>query len=333
MRLIPNKKTFIIAEVAGAYEGSAKKMKKLIDIAYKSGADSIKFQIFKTDNLVVCNHPKYHNFKNRELKEAEWSSLVTYAKSKNLFVGADVFDIKSVKLSESVGIDFYKIHSTNLSNPFILSKVAKTNKPIILGVGGSTLNEIRESIDILKKYKTKQIILMLGHQNFPTKLEDTNLRRIITLKNKFPYIVGFADHCKADNKMSMIIPLLAIAMGAKVIEKHFTINRALKGTDYISSLNPDELKQLVLDIRNLEKIFGEGKFMLSDNEKKYRESMKKFIVASKDMNINEKITFDKISFKRTTKPGILPKDIKKILGKKIKRKIKKDDLITIDTVK
>ncbi|OGM01761.1 hypothetical protein A3K72_01050 [Candidatus Woesearchaeota archaeon RBG_13_36_6] len=331
--MFQKEKIFVIAEVAGAHEGDLNLMKRLIEIASEANVDAVKFQIFRADELVTKDHPKYKGFKQKEFSEQEWLKIGKYAKNKDLIIMADVFDNESVDIARQIGTKAYKIHSTNLSNPFLLHKVAETKKSVMLGVGGSTKKEIEEAIEILKNNGTKEIALVAGFQSFPTKLEESNLNQIEYLKKEFQLPVGYADHCDAESKMVMILPLLAIAKGASFIEKHFTDDRSKKGTDYYSALNPEELKQLVIDIKKTEKTFGRSDMNFSKDEIKYRDMMKKFIVARTNIKKGEVITLNKISFKRTTKKGMFPKEAQKIVSKKTKRDIKRDELIMEKDIK
>jgi sialic acid synthase SpsE len=327
-----NSNTFVIAEVAGAHEGSIEKIKDMIRIASDSKVDAIKFQIFKTDKLVVKNHPKYDSFKKKEFSKKEWLNLIGYAKKLNLAVMADIFDRESLIISEEGGVDGYKVHSTILSDISLIEEIAETKKPILISVGGSTYSEIKEVFKIFKKAKNK-IFFMIGYQSFPTKIEDSNLNLISYFKKKFNCFVGYADHCDANKEIAMILPLLAIAKGARLIEKHFTVDRSLKGTDYFSALNPDELKEMVRKIRIVEKTFGRSLLDgFSQDEEEYRVKFKKYIVASRKIKKGEKLSMNLLEFKRTTKSGILPKEAKIIINKTVNRDIKEDETIKLEYI-
>lgn len=330
--IIGNKRTgesepiFIIAEIASAHEGSLKNAKKLLKTAVNAGADAVKFQVFKADKLLTKNHPKYDSFKKIEFNEKEWKKIFQYGEKFNVALLADVFDTESVDLADKY-VSAYKIHSTNVSDPYLLLHAAKKRKPILLSTAGCTINEIKTAIKIIKS-ANKGIILMHGYQGFPTKLKDINLNLLKTLKELFKLPIGLSDHLDAESDMSITLPLVALAFDVSVIEKHITLDRSLKGRDYYSALNPGEFRMLVKKIREVETVLGAGLPKLSKEELKYREKMKKYIVAKIDIPKETKITENALVFKRTIKPGIPPMKIKKIIGKIANANIKKDENIT-----
>ena len=238
------KKTLIIAEIACSHEGDFLKAKKLVDCAFNAKVDAIKFQKFTANELYESSHKSFQMAKNLEFTNWEWKKLVNYAKKKNLLVFADVYGLKSAKFMSTLKIDGFKIHSTDMTNPEILNYFSKINLPILLSTAGCNLNEIHEALKILDKNK-KNLTLMHGFQGYPTKILDINLRRLIELQNNFGINVGLMDHISGDSSMSTVIPLLGICFGATIIEKHITLDRDQKGTDYHSALNPNEFKKLV----------------------------------------------------------------------------------------
>ncbi len=325
-------KAFVLAEIAGAHEGSIDNMKALIKIASDGGADGVKFQMFKSEELVIKAHPKFSSFKQKEFSKKQWKEIADHARSLGLNVFADVFDKPSLETAEKIGIKAYKVHSTIISDVYLLNDLAKTKKPVMLGIGGSEYREIKEALKILKD---NQVIILAGYQNFPTRIEDSNLNLMETLKQEFNLPVGYSDHCDAETEMAIILPLLAVAKGACMIEKHITIDRAKKGTDYYSALNLDELKKMVRLIRETKKALGRKTIgNLSDEEKAYRLKMKEFIVASKDIAKGEKISLKMLAFKRTPEagPGLFPSEAEKLIGKPALRKIKADELVCLSDV-
>ncbi len=315
----------VIGEVAGAHDGSMEKMKKLVEIASEANVDAIKFQIFRAEKLVTRNHPKYEGFKQKEFSKEEWGEVIQYAKSKGLVVFIDVFDKESFEIAEENNVEGYKVTSTVLSDVYLLKDIAKTGKTVLIGMGGSSYDEVK---DALRMFENNEVVIIAGYQNFPTKIEDTNLNLIPYLKKEFGKLVGYSDHCDAETEMAMIVPLLTYVYGGCLIEKHFTIDRSLKGTDYYSSLNPDELKRLVENVKEVSKTFGRGDLEEhSEEEEEYRLKMKKFIVAVRDINEGEELKFDMIEFKRSVDIGLLPKETERLLGKSFVKSKKKDDVI------
>ncbi len=341
------KDPYCIGEIASAHDGRLDLMKKLVKTGHEAGVDSVKVQMFKAEELVAPQHSKYEAFHEIELKENEWKEVFSYAEEIGAVLIADVFDRKSADLADKLGAAAFKIHSTNLTNPYLLKKAAGFGKPILLATGGSELNEIKYAVELLKKEGNEQIILMHGYQGNPAKLENTNLRRMETLEEEFKLPIGISDHVDAEDKMAFIVPKAAVSQGAVVVEKHYTNDRSLKGRDYYSSLNPDELAELVSEINELngkkleeiipdkemrEKILGSSEIKLSEEELEYRKIMKKNIVASKEIEKGKKLTLGDLSFKRAGK-GLSPKDAEKIIGKEAKETIKKNQVLKMEMLK
>ena len=284
--------------MANSHEGKLSLAKKITECASQSGADAIKFQKFTADELAEPAHKFYSLYKRLEMSNREWKELVNFAKKKKLKVFVDVFGIKSLKSLSKLNIDGYKIHSADLSNPQLLQILAETQKTILLSTAGSFPNEIDEAIKILLK-KPKEIALLHGFQGYPTKLSDSNLLRINTLKEKYNLPIGLMDHIAGNSSMSISIPLLGIGLGATIIEKHLTLDRSKKGLDYYSALNPDEFKKLVSQIRSSTTALGKSELSLSSNEIKYRLNHKKNPISKKRINKGTKLTEKMFDFKRT----------------------------------
>jgi len=329
---IQNKKIKVIAEVACAHEGDFKRLKKFVQFASEAKVDYIKFQVLKADKLVTKNHHEYNLFKKIEFSEEKWLNIAKYCKELKLKILADVFDNESFDIAKKMGVKGYKIHSTNLSNPYLLKPVAKTKKLILLSVSGATRDEIKRAIQKNKKEGNKNIILMHGFQSFPTKIEETSLNMIPRLKKEFKLEIGIQDHIDAESHMAMIMPLLGIAKGCIIVEKHFTLNRKKKGIDYESSLNPNELKKLTNDIRLMSLILGNDSFNLSKDEIKYRAQMKKSIVAAGNITKGAKIKFKDLEFKRAINLGLSPGNAELLVNKKAKKDINIDELVLLNMV-
>jgi len=323
---------FIIAEVAGSHEGDLGIARRMVEIAAECGVDAIKFQVFQADELVVAAHPKHKTFKEREFQPDEWLELIKYTVDFDLIFLADVFDEPSLEMMDRPEVKGYKIHLTNLTNPYMLSKVARTKKPIFLATGGATIAEIEAAIETIKAEKNNDIVLMYGYQAYPTKLEEINFKYMAKLRQLFQLPAGFLDHVDGGTEMAIIIPLVSLAWGACAIEKHFALDRSLKGVDYQSALNPDKLKLMVQNIREVESTFGSAKHELSLEELKYRNEVVKHIVARKPIPRGAEITLEMLAFKRS-EPGLSPSEAPNIIGKTAKANIEKDEVITRDKVK
>ena len=272
---LKKRKILIIAEAGANHNGSLKNAYQLIDIAKLAGADYVKFQTFKADTLVSKNAPKakyqkknvkkishYEIIKKLEMSYDMHVKLIKYCKLKKIKFLSSPFCIESFNLLKKFNLDYIKIPSGEITNLPFLRYVAKFNNNIILSTGMSNINEINNALKILKK-KSRKIILLHCNTEYPTPLEDINLNAMIFLKKRFNVEVGYSDHSSG-----IQVPIIAAALGAKVIEKHFTISKKMKGPDHAASLNPNELISMVKSIRNTETILGKSKKFVSKSEKK-----------------------------------------------------------------
>jgi sialic acid synthase SpsE len=325
--IAPRYPALIVVEIASAHEGDLRLCKAMIREAGKMGADAIKFQMFSCDELIVPQDPRYNNFKKIELKEEEWKEIFAYAKKYDWEILAEVYDFKSANLAEELGVSGFKIPSSDLSNPFLIRHVTKKQKPVFLATGGALLEEIKKAVSWITSLGNREIVLIPGFQAYPTEVEDINLRVIHTLHKKFRLNIGYHDHISAESELAIILPSTAVALGARVIEKHFTLDRERKGFDYYSALEPPEFKKMISLIREVEKTLGLGKIALSKAEMKYRERMKKYIVARRDIKPDEVIKMEMLAFKRS-KPGFLPSKVNAVLGKRARVFIRKNETIT-----
>lgn len=318
---------FVIAEMACGHEGKLGLAEKMIKIAARAKADAIKFHIESPDDYIVPQHEEYELSKKLQLSERELQTLFRYAKKLGLVIVSMPNDVPSARIARENKSDGYYIHSANLSDGPLIEEVAKTKKPILVGTGASTLEEISSAIKTIKSKGNENIIVMHGYQAYPTKVEDNHLRFLKFLQRKFQTNVGFCDHTDGESELCSIIPLLAIPYGATVLEKHFTIDRKLKLIDYQSAMNPDEFKKFIKNLRLIEKALGSyWPHKLSADELRYRKLVKKSIVAKKDIKKDEKITETMIAFKRA-KPGISPLEAYKVIGRTAKRGIKENENI------
>jgi len=338
---------FIIAEMAWAHDGSLKKAKKIIKGAANAGANAISLHITNMEDYMVKDYgcsagqtvsigkEKLNIYKYLEkinLKDKEWKELISYAKGLGLTICVMPNDFKSLSLCKKIKPDMYVIAAACFVEEDFVIEIAKEKKPVILRIGGATLAEIKKVVSLVKKHGSKKIILLPGIQLYPTKTEDTNLNLIPTLIKTFKLPVGVADHIDAESELALIVPLLAIPLGAVVIEKHITHDRSLKGEDIEAALNPDEFKKFVGYVREAEKSLGKSRFgKLSEGELKYRNVSRKRTVAAEEIKKNEKITKNKIIFKRADK-GIYPNESKFLIGRFAKKNIQKDEPISFDKI-
>ena len=321
--------TFIIAEVGSNHDGKLEQAKKLIDIAAEAGADAVKFQAFKADKLFnkVKNKDIVDKLETLELREESYKELFDYTDKKGLIFLASVFDEDSADLLDELGIVAYKIASYELTHIPLLEYIAEKNKPVILSTGMANESEIKEAVECVYSTRNKQVIILHCVSQYPAKPENINLKSLLALKRIFDCPIGFSDHTK-----TIYAPIAAVALGAKVIEKHFTSDKSLSGPDHSYALEPDELKQMVMAIREVEKMLGaeEIKPVESEiNERKWRRA----IYAACDISEGTVIAKEMLMIVRPSPEGsIAPKYLKELLGKRIKRDIKKGELLTKEMV-
>lgn len=329
-------KTLIIAEAGVNHNGDIDIAKKLVDAAANAGADYVKFQTFKAENLVKKNAAKasyqidntgnsdsqFKMLKKLELSHENHEILITYCKSKKIKFLSTAFDLESVDFLKDK-LDFYKIPSGEITNLPYLENIAKLNLDIVMSTGMANMNEVSNALNVLiKNGITKNRITVLHcNTEYPTPMEDVNLSAMLTIANKLNVNVGYSDHT-----LGIEIPIAAVALGAKVIEKHFTLDRKMSGPDHSASLEPNELKSMVDAIRNIEVAMGDGIKKPSKSEFKNITVARKSIVASMDIQKGTIFTSENITVKRPGK-GISPMKWNEIIGKKAEKDYKQDEFI------
>jgi len=319
-------KTIIIAEAGVNHNGDIKLAKELIDIAAESKADYVKFQTFKSEkivsqsakkaeyqikNLNETNDSQLSMLKALELSEKDHYVLFDYCKKKNIKFLSTGFDLLSLDFLNSLNIDFFKIPSGEITNYQYLKKVASFNKPIVLSTGMSTLNEISEALEVLNSNSKNNITVLHCNTSYPTKMEDVNLKAMIDIQKKFNVDVGYSDHT-----LGIEVPIAAVALGATVIEKHFTISRNLSGPDHKASLEPDELKKMIGAIRNIEEACkGDGFKTPTKSELKNKIYVRKSIHLLRNVKKGDQLSENDIIALRPG-DGISPMEISNLVGKK-----------------
>lgn len=331
---------FIIAEAGVNHNGDLKLAKQLIDVAARAKADAVKFQTFDPRTLVTTTGAKAEYQTKNIGEESHWqmleklklprewhSELKTYAEKMGLIFLSTPFSIDDADFLHKLGVVAIKVGSTDTNNIPYLQHIAKWNLPIIISTGMSDLEEIKESVSALKKAGAKKLVVLHCTTNYPTPYEEANINAMITLKKELRLITGYSDHT-----MGIETPLAAVALGARVIEKHFTLDRNMPGPDHLASLEPDELAQMISSIRNIEKALGSGKKTPFKSEQKIAEIARKSIVAARPIPSGKKIDAKDIALKRPG-TGIKPKFWSKVLGKTARKSIEEEELITWDMVK
>ena len=334
------KHVLIIAEAGVNHNGSIKMAKQLIDVATEAGADIVKFQTFKAGKLVSkaarqaeyqkanlknMDDSQYNMLKKLELDEVMHIELIDYCQQKGITFLSTGFDEESVDMLNRLGVPFYKIPSGEITNKPYLQHIARKLKPVVISTGMADLNEIKEALDVLTGEGLDLSMITVLHCNteYPTPMEDVNLKAMLTIKETFKVKVGYSDHTKG-----IEVAIAAVAMGAEVIEKHFTLDRNLPGPDHKASLEPDELKAMVSAIRNIELALGDGVKKASKSEIKNITIVRKSIVAIKEIKKGEIFSTQNIAAKRPGN-GISPMRWDEIIGEKAIKEFKPDDLIEI----
>ena len=327
---------YIIAEAGVNHNGSFALACKLVDAAKEAGADCIKFQTFKSENLVSRSAKKaeYQKkttgdssqqdmLKKLELSFDEFLQLKSYCEKVGICFLSTPFDFDSIDFLNSIDMPFWKIPSGEVTNlPYLLA-LAKTGKPVVMSTGMCTLQEIRAAIDVLKANGTTEIKLLHCNTEYPTPFEDVNLKAMQTMRDEFHLEVGYSDHTKG-----IEVPVAAVALGATIIEKHFTLDRNMEGPDHKASLEPQELAEMVCCIRNIEKALGSGDKTTTPSEKKNIAVARKSIVAKTKIKAGDTLTEDNITVKRPG-TGISPMKWFGVLGTKAVKDFDEDELIIL----
>ncbi|MCV3373788.1 N-acetylneuraminate synthase [Campylobacter lari] len=329
----------VIAEAGVNHNGDLNLAKKLIEVASEAGADYVKFQTFRTELCISKNAQKaeyqlkttsheesqFDMIKKLELSKQDHEVLIEHCKKCNIKFLSTAFDLESIDLLVELGVEIFKIPSGEITNLPYLKKIAKLNKNIILSTGMASLGEIEMALDVLTDNGTQRNKITILHCNseYPTPFKDVNLKAMQTIKEAFKLPVGYSDHT-----LGMIIPIAAVAMGACVIEKHFTLDKNMQGPDHLASLNPDELKTMVQSIRELEQALGNGIKKPSESETKNINIGRKSLVAASPIKKGDFFTEKNLGVKRPGN-GISPMEWDNIIGKVAEKNFDIDELIVL----
>lgn len=332
-------KTLIIAEAGVNHNGDLALAKKLIEAASEAGADFVKFQSFKTEECVSVGAPKakyqiengenkdesqFEMIKKLELDKNAHLELMKHCEKCGIAFLSTPFDLPSIALLDELGLQIFKIPSGEITNLPYLKAIGALRKKVILSTGMSDLNEIKAALQILTAQGTKEEDISILHANtaYPTPFEDVNLRALQTLQKEFTrHKIGFSDH-----SLGISCPIAAVALGASIVEKHFTLDKNLKGPDHKASLEPNELKAMVQGIRQIELALGSGKKGISESERENLNIARKSLVAKRAMKKGEIFDETNLTTKRPA-GGISAMRFDEFLGKKAHRDYEKDELI------
>ena len=331
--------SLVIAEAGVNHNGSLELAFELIDAASDAGADVVKFQTFKAENLVTQSAAKadyqlgttdvqetqFEMIKKLELSYEMHLKLISRCNEKGIGFSSTGFDSSSVDLLIELGVDFLKVPSGEITNLPYLRHLGSRGLPIILSTGMCNMQEVKDAVRILEQAGSKKSDITVLHCNteYPTPMEDVNLRAMLSMENELGVKVGYSDHT-----LGIEVPIAAVVLGATVIEKHFTLDRTMEGPDHAASLEPDELKQMVASIRNIEEAMGDGLKMPSKSERDNIRVVRKSIVASRNILAGEKFTEENIAVKRPG-TGISPFRWDELLGLEANKDFQADELISI----
>jgi len=331
----------IIAEAGVNHNGSLDIAKLLVDKAVEAGVDIIKFQTFKAERLVSksakqaeyqknnigdnADDSQYNMLKKLELSDHDHQELMAYCKERGIQFFSTAFDLDSIDYLHSLNLGLWKIPSGEITNYPYLKKIAQYHEPVILSTGMCEMEDVRAAMNVLLNngVQRDQITILHCNTEYPTPYEDVNLRAMLELQNEFHCKVGYSDHTKG-----IVVPIAAVAMGASVIEKHFTLNRNMEGPDHKASLEPNELAEMVNAIRNIEKALGSGKKVVSNSERKNIAIARKSIVAASSIKKGEILTELNLTVKRPGL-GISPMRWEEVVGTKAIKDFSEEDLIEI----
>lgn len=328
-------RVFVIAEAGVNHNGDIEIAKQLIDAASEAGADAVKFQTFQADSLVCRTAKKaeyqlettdrtetqYDMLKKLELTPQMHRELIEHCSKKNIMFLSTPFDLESIKLLSELGMQIYKIPSGEITNLPYLREIAKQQKKIILSTGMSSMDEVKAAVNVLKNNGTEDITLLHCNTQYPTPISDVNLLAMVKMREETGLPVGYSDHTQG-----IEVPIAAAALGAEVIEKHFTLDRKMEGPDHKASLEPQELMQMVVGIRKIESALGSNIKQVSESEMTNVAIVRKSIVAAANIKRGDKYTEKNITTKRPA-TGISPMLWDEIIGKTADRDYKVDEMI------
>jgi N,N'-diacetyllegionaminate synthase len=336
------KRVFIIAEVGINHNGDIEIAKKMIDEAKKAGADCVKFQTFKAEEFVSDVNQTYtyksqgkeitesmlEMFKRYEFKENEWKEIVNYCKEKGIIFSSTAQNISDLEFLLSITeLPFIKVGSDDLTNLEQMKYYASKKLPMIISAGMAYAYEIEDAVRVIREESNNDITVLHCVSSYPTEANEVNLRKIPIIRDAFDVKVGFSDHT-----IGSAAAVGAVCMGAKVIEKHFTLDNNMIGPDHWFSINPQELKKYIQDIRFIEKALGKSILKPTQKELEMRKIARRKIVAKYDILQGEKITTENIFLKRS-EYGLNPKDVKFILNREVRENIAKNEAITLEKLK
>ncbi len=332
---------YVVAEIGINHNGDVDLAKEMVEEARKCGLDAVKFQAFKAKEFVsdpsgtytygsrgrIVTESMFEMFRRYEFDEAEWKEVFGYCKNKNIEFFVTPQNPSDLDFILSIAdIPVIKVGSDDLTNLELLEYYAKKNKPLIISAGMAYISEIEDAVNTIRNTGNSDLIVLHCVSSYPADATEVNLKRMLTIKRAFDVVVGFSDHT-----IGSTAALGAVVLGAKIIEKHFTMDKNLPGPDHWFSANPDEMRELVDGIRFIERALGSGVIEPTPKELEMRKIARRSIVAAKNIDKGDTITRNAVTFKRPG-TGLTPKFINYIIGRKAKVDIKRNELITFDKI-
>ncbi|MBA7582436.1 N,N'-diacetyllegionaminic acid synthase [subsurface metagenome] len=328
-----NLRPYIIGETAYNHEGDIKYLYKMIDDIAKLKLNAIKFHmLLNPESYMQKKHPLTKEIKKWIFSKNQWSEIIDYSNKKGLDIIVLCDDVDSIEyiLEKNINITAIELHAAGLNDYFLLNAVLGFNKQIILGVGGSTIDEINFAIDFLKNKGKNNILLMYGFQSYPTNPTDINLSKMLKIRDLFKLPIGYADHTAFDDPNNEIISCMATMMGINILEKHYTPDYGIERIDYHSAVGKKQMLKIKEIIEIALKVYGSNNLKMSEAELEYGNTgpMKKAIVAKKDIKVGEKLSPDNLWFKRTVEESPIKQNhFLQLVGLRALHNIKEDEII------
>ncbi len=320
----------IIAELAQGFEGRPEQARLLMKAAAAAGADAAKYQLVYADELATPDYKYYELFRSLEMADEVWKGLATYAAELGIQLQVDIFGTRSLQLAEQIGVAAVKLHGTDIANLGLLNAVANSSvKKVLLGAGGAFFSELQQAIDILS---SKEVIVLLGFQGYPTPNETNQIDRVRLLVERIGRThtnvsVGFSDHAPPESPLRYALAATAIGAGAKVLEKHLTLGQVMKLEDHESALNPDEFLEFTQTIRDCAQALGVAAdiddFGMAEAEQGYRKMIRRHVVSSRDIEKGSKIAPADLVLKRTSSEHVIT-DLASVYEKTLKRGVQQN---------
>jgi N,N'-diacetyllegionaminate synthase len=327
---------FIVAEVGINHKGHVKLARQLIDAAKTANADAVKFQTFDAEELVT-RRGRMADFQTRskertqlsmlrrlQLSQDEFKDLKAYSDRKGIEFFSTPYDIASVDFLDNLGVRRFKVSSTDLTNRPLIEAIARTHRQVILSTGMATLAEVRRTVDRIRDMGNDDLVILHATTGYPTPPDQVNMRAMQTLAREFPYPVGYSDHT-----IGTEVAIMAVSLGARVLEKHLTLDRRMEGPDHYASVEPAELRVLVRGVRAVEEALGTGEKVPSELEVENMPHLRRSLHAARELRKGTVLTMDDL---RAARPydGIDPWDVDRVLGRRLDRDRKRDAPITFE---